>query len=185
METPRSWHSRSAATTAPAAPAARAAENSSSSSILAAIVVLAVVILVVALVLRMRSPDAGNKKPDPQAPKSGACVDPELAAALKSSRVRLYGANYCSFTVRQLDVIGGPSAVQYIECTGDGQDPRCAKVTGYPTWEIDGNLYPGYRGCEQLKKLIKNPPPPTPPAAEAAAPPAKDPLMPAGDGSWT
>jgi hypothetical protein len=45
----------------------------------------------------------------------------------------------------------------YIECDADGYeaagDSRCRAITGYPTWEINGKFYGGYKSLDALAQL--------------------------------
>lgn len=70
-----------------------------------------------------------------------------LADHLKQKDAKMYGTYWCLACQGQKKAFGKKafSKVNYIECDPAGQNPQpklCsqAKVTGFPTWEIDGKL---------------------------------------------
>lgn len=84
-----------------------------------------------------------------------------LARHLKQIKARMYGAFWCPYCQRQMDLFGRDvftQHVQYIECDprGQGAQPKLckdAKITGFPTWEINGKRYQGMQSLEELAKL--------------------------------
>ena len=86
-----------------------------------------------------------------------------LANDLKSLDARMYGAYWCSHCYDQKETLGKQafSKLEYIECSKDGvnsQNKLCKskEVPGYPTWEINGKLYPGEQALEELEELVSN-----------------------------
>lgn len=72
-----------------------------------------------------------------------------LAMHLKQAGAKMYGTYWCSTCQRQLYRFGSEAASQinYIECDPAGKNPqtdlcRQAKIRAFPTWEINGYLYP-------------------------------------------
>ena len=71
----------------------------------------------------------------------------------------MYGTFWCPHCADQKALFGDAfSDVQYVECDPRGSDARpeiCASkgITGVPTWEIDGRLYPGVMTLESLAEL--------------------------------
>ncbi|MBD3210800.1 hypothetical protein GF318_05445 [Candidatus Micrarchaeota archaeon] len=62
----------------------------------------------------------------------------------------MYGASWCSHCKDQKEMFGDSwKHIDYIECSG-ANACRKAGIRGYPTWEIDGNRYPGAASFEQL-----------------------------------
>ena len=122
---------------------------------------------------------AGRKPtlPPNQLPKPPA----ELTQKLRRGNITLFGSMSCPHTVRQLEVIGGKNSVNYVECTASSDD-RCKKIRAFPTWSINGNLYPGFRNPDQLLKLINSapsePPQNKPQVKEVAAPVEFQPMGP-------
>jgi glutaredoxin len=81
----------------------------------------------------------------------------DLALHLKKINAKMYGAYWCPHCTRQKELFG-QSAIQsinYIECDPLGKNAKpslckAAKVTGYPTWEINGKQYVGVQSLEEL-----------------------------------
>ena len=90
-----------------------------------------------------------------------AQVSAELALArhLRAIDARMYGAYWCPYCSRQEDLFGNAfSEINYIECDPRGENAqpqlcRSASVQGYPTWEINGQFYPGMRSLQELANL--------------------------------
>ena len=80
---------------------------------------------------------------------------------------RMYGAHWCSHCYDQKQTLGkqvfgsdGNGFVEYVECSNDGvrsQSKVCKakEIPGYPTWEIQGKLYPGEQELDELEDLVK------------------------------
>lgn len=82
---------------------------------------------------------------------------------LKSLNAKMYGAYWCSHCFNQKQNLGLEAAhnFEYIECDKEGfnsQFPMCKskKIPGYPTWEINGKLYPGEKSVEELETLLNS-----------------------------
>jgi hypothetical protein len=76
---------------------------------------------------------------------------------------KMYGAYWCSHCFDQKQAFGKKafSQIQYIECSREGMNSQTSlckemDVPGYPTWEIDGKLYPGERDLEELEEILKD-----------------------------
>lgn len=72
-----------------------------------------------------------------------------LAMHLKQTGAKMYGTYWCSSCQRQLQRFGTEAATQinYVECDPAGKNPqtdlcRQANIRAFPTWEINGYLYP-------------------------------------------
>ncbi|TAE56344.1 MAG: hypothetical protein EAZ87_18525 [Nostocales cyanobacterium] len=83
-----------------------------------------------------------------------------LAKHLKNIKAKMYGAYWCGHCKHQKELFGKQAwpTITYIECDPKGTNPRpdlCekAKIQGYPTWEINGKLYPGRQSLENLAKI--------------------------------
>lgn len=70
-----------------------------------------------------------------------------LANHLKQKDAKMYGTYWCLSCKGQKQALGKKafSQITYIECDPAGQNPqvnlcRQAKITGYPTWEINGKF---------------------------------------------
>lgn len=82
-----------------------------------------------------------------------------LVKHLNKIGAKMYGAYWCKFCKQQKEILGAAAKqVNYIECDPTGQNPkpelcRKAQIKGYPTWEINGKLYPGMLTLQQLAQL--------------------------------
>lgn len=82
-----------------------------------------------------------------------------LARHLSKIGAKMYGAYWCPHCQHQKTLFGAAiGRIRYIECDpqGDNAQPQlcqAAKIQGYPTWEINGKLYPGSQSLETLANL--------------------------------
>ncbi len=82
-----------------------------------------------------------------------------LATHLQETGAVMYGAYWCPFCAEQKEMFGDAAAeLPYVECDPDGENPepeRCAAqdLEGYPSWEIDGELYTGMLSLQELAEL--------------------------------
>lgn len=83
-----------------------------------------------------------------------------LARHLNSVGARMFGAYWCPHCHDQKELFGQEafSLITYVECADDGANAqpalcREANIAGYPTWEINGQLYPGTRSLEELATI--------------------------------
>lgn len=82
-----------------------------------------------------------------------------LAEHLSAIDARMYGAYWCPHCADQKEMFGDAfSTIDYVECAPDGENARpelcqSAGIQGYPTWEINGELYPGLRSLADLAAL--------------------------------
>jgi hypothetical protein len=93
-----------------------------------------------------------------------------LGQKLHKLHAKMYGAYWCSHCYEQkqrlgLEVFEGtpnePPLVPYIECDSEGyqsQRKLCKerKIPGYPTWEIDGQLFPGEMYLVELEDIVQS-----------------------------
>jgi uncharacterized membrane protein len=85
-----------------------------------------------------------------------------LSQDLQALNAKMYGAYWCSHCYDQKQSLGKGAFdnIQYYECAPEGKDSKrdvCQErdVPGYPTWEINGKLYPGERDLEELEDIVK------------------------------
>ena len=83
-----------------------------------------------------------------------------LAQHLKSIDAKKYGAWWCPHCHAQQTLFGKEAFdyVPYVECDEEGVNPQprtCQSVgvNSYPTWEINGELYPGVKSLDVLADL--------------------------------
>lgn len=83
-----------------------------------------------------------------------------LARHLRDTGAKMYGAYWCPHCHDQKQLFGNPavSDILYVECAADGRNPqpdlcRAANVQGFPSWQIDGQLYAGTQPLQELARL--------------------------------
>jgi uncharacterized membrane protein len=86
-----------------------------------------------------------------------------LAGDLQSLDAKMFGAYWCSHCFDQKESFGKEAfgKIPYIECSKEGfnsQSSLCKSkgLPGYPTWEINGKLYPGEQELEELEEIVSN-----------------------------
>lgn len=73
----------------------------------------------------------------------------------------MYGTYWCPACSWQRRQLGEEfSQIEYVECDPAGENARpdrcnAANVRVYPTWQIDGQIYPGGMSLEQLASLVR------------------------------
>jgi len=84
----------------------------------------------------------------------------ELAQHLGKLDAKMYGAYWCSHCHNQKVAFGATAmkALKYVECAADGYKSERATcgakgITGFPTWEIQGQFYAGERSLEELANI--------------------------------
>jgi uncharacterized membrane protein len=84
----------------------------------------------------------------------------QLAQHLADTDAQMFGAFWCSHCQNQKAMFGKEAfqKIDYVECDPKGENSRAqlckdAKIEGYPTWKIKGELYSGERTLEELAKL--------------------------------
>ncbi len=82
-----------------------------------------------------------------------------LAIHLTNTDAKMYGAYWCPHCQDQKKKFGDAAKlIPYVECDPKGPDAkpelcRSKGVTGFPTWEIGGKMYPGDRSLSDLADL--------------------------------
>ena len=83
----------------------------------------------------------------------------DFAKCLTSKEAKMYGAYWCGHCQNQKSMFGDSvTYITYVECDPNGENPQsdlCLErgIQGYPTWEINGNLYPGEQSLAKLAEL--------------------------------
>lgn len=83
----------------------------------------------------------------------------QLANHLDETGATMYGAYWCPHCADQKEMFGqAVDLVPYVECAADGENaqPQLCKdkgIQGYPTWEINGEFYPGSQSLDTLADL--------------------------------
>ena len=80
---------------------------------------------------------------------------------MNSLDARMFGAFWCSHCYEQKQALGleAMRSIPYVECDREGYNGRrdlCKEkeVPGYPTWEINGELFPGERSLGELREIV-------------------------------
>ena len=83
-----------------------------------------------------------------------------LAEHLASIGAKKYGAWWCPHCHTQQALFGAEAfeKVTYVECDPEGQNTQtsacqAAGIQSFPTWEINGELYPGVQSLETLATI--------------------------------
>ncbi|MBD0267523.1 MAG: vitamin K epoxide reductase family protein [Cyanobacteria bacterium Co-bin8] len=108
-----------------------------------------------------RAVAAGAGESGPPVTNPSGVAEIELARHLKAVDAKMYGAWWCPHCYDQKALFGAEAAAQipYIECASDGknaQPQQCrshSEITGFPTWEINGEFYAGTQTLEKLAEL--------------------------------
>ena len=86
----------------------------------------------------------------------------EVARKLEAKNGRFFGAYWCSHCLNQKETLGKEAMqlVPYVECDADGFNSKrsmCQEngIKGYPTWQVDGQLFPGERSLDELEELLR------------------------------
>lgn len=88
--------------------------------------------------------------------------DAEIALAkhLTATGAKKYGAFWCPHCYEQKQLFGKEAfkEINYFECDPQGKNPQreaciAAGIESFPTWEVDGKLYPGTQILDELAKL--------------------------------
>jgi chemotaxis protein histidine kinase CheA len=98
--------------------------------------------------------------PEPTTELADVTAEVALANHLTQSGARMYAAYWCSYCERQQQLFGAAAVQQLeiIECDPRGENPqvdrcRAANISGFPTWEINGQQYPGLQSLDRLANL--------------------------------
>ncbi len=97
-------------------------------------------------------------EPGPPITTTSGAAELQLAAYLAESGATMYGAWWCPHCHDQKQLFGKEAAkvITYVECAPDGQNPQpevCQSkdgITGFPTWEINGQFYGGTQALGAL-----------------------------------
>ena len=84
----------------------------------------------------------------------------EFAKYLKDNGVVKYSAYWCPNCLNQSELFGKQAykELNVVECAKDGKNSQSQlcidkKIQGFPTWEINGNLFLGVLTLKELSKL--------------------------------
>lgn len=86
-----------------------------------------------------------------------ACTGPgnydSFANCLTDNGVIMYGTDWCPHCQNQKSMFENSfNNIAYINCDNNPQACNNAGITGYPTWYVNGELYPGVQSLEALSQ---------------------------------
>lgn len=131
-------------------------------------VALIVAMLTLISVMAIYAPLRGDASPSTGAGEPGTAIttisgpaEIALAQHLRDSGAIMYGTWWCTFCHQQKLWFGAEATALLpdIECDPQGQNAQVALcqaqagLQGYPTWKINGELYPGALSLQQLAEL--------------------------------
>ena len=76
---------------------------------------------------------------------------------LSDKKAKFYGINGCGHCDAQKKDLGKDYKNYFVDCDNKKNAKACAKVEGFPTWDINGKLYPGHHTLKELSKVVKKP----------------------------
>ena len=104
--------------------------------------------------------DGPDAKPGIAVTTQSGAAEIALAQYLKDTGSVFYGAWWCPHCHDQKQLFGQEATqiIPYVECStpdGQGQTSECqaAQITGYPTWEVNGERLSGTQTLEELAQL--------------------------------
>ena len=78
----------------------------------------------------------------------------DFAKYLTEQGVKMYGTEWCSHCKNQKKLFGNSfQYINYTDCDKDRNECDIAGITGYPTWKINKQNYPGEQSLKRLAEL--------------------------------
>ncbi|MBU6230569.1 MAG: vitamin K epoxide reductase family protein [Cyanobacteria bacterium REEB459] len=107
------------------------------------------------------SSTAGGGQAGPPISSASGPAEIALAQYLKDKGISMYGAWWCPHCHEQKEAFGAQATkvLSYIECAEDGINPQTKlcrskpEISGFPTWEINGQFYSGVQSLDKLADL--------------------------------
>ena len=106
------------------------------------------------------SADSGQETLGPPITTASGTAEVSLPQHLSEVGATFYGAWWCPHCHDQKQLFGSEASqlIPYVECAtpdGEAQTPACqeAGITGYPTWEINGERLSGTQTLEELAQI--------------------------------
>ena len=79
----------------------------------------------------------------------------EFAKYLTEQGIVMYGTEWCPHCKNQKELFGNSfQYINYIDCDKNQRACDEAGVSGYPTWKINGQNYPGVQSLEKLAQSL-------------------------------
>lgn len=78
----------------------------------------------------------------------------DFAKCLTENGAKMYGTEWCGYCKNQKEVFGSSfQFVDYVDCDKNKAECSATGITGYPTWVINGNSYPGMKPLDSLADI--------------------------------
>lgn len=78
----------------------------------------------------------------------------KFAQCLTNANLTMYGTSWCSHCKNQKELFGKSfKYINYIDCDRKSEICTLEEITGYPTWKINGESYPGEQSFSKLSQL--------------------------------
>tara|TARA_B100001778_G_scaffold334623_1_gene346813 strand:- start:3111 stop:3530 length:420 start_codon:yes stop_codon:yes gene_type:complete len=119
---------------------------------------LAVVFLMIAF-RNLTPPKPPPATGDAMAPPPPPPPPASLMKNLIDAGATFYGASWCGFTKKQLAELHitetSTNGLDYVDC--EAQEKLCQEkgVEAFPTWQINGQMYPGYFPPAKLQEMLQ------------------------------
>ena len=86
-------------------------------------------------------------------------TDPTILKELIDAGATFYGASWCGFTKKQLAELNisetDSKGLDYVDCEKQEEFCREKNIEAFPTWQINGEMYPGYYSAQKLREMLK------------------------------
>ena len=80
----------------------------------------------------------------------------EFAKYLTEQGIKMYGTEWCPHCKNQKKLFGNSfQYINYTDCDKNRNECSIAGITGYPTWKINNQTYPGEQSIERLVQLSR------------------------------
>ena len=77
-----------------------------------------------------------------------------FAQCLAEKGAKMYGTEWCSHCNDQKEMFGEAFRfIDFIDCDADRSICNAEKITGYPTWQINGQNFQGTKSLKALSEL--------------------------------
>ena len=77
-----------------------------------------------------------------------------FAQCLTNKGATFYGTEWCGFCQQQKKMFGNAMQhINFVDCDKNRNTCTQERITGYPTWKIEGQYYPGLQQLQTLSDL--------------------------------
>ena len=123
------------------------------------IVCLAMSVIFVMLIGNPVAPISGHTKASEPSVKTSDSRADEVLQSLIEVGATFYGASWCGYTKKQLSELNitetKTRGLNYVDCEGSQSICEEKGIDAFPTWEINGEIIPGYYPVSRLQEMTK------------------------------